>query len=133
MFAGQVIVGGSIETKMGKLTGVLIDNGDDKVYQQMPATSKEMFTQWMDAAQKKCFEQGLTTITDCGLNYDDVEAIDALQKTAEENSVDFNTETLPWILKLSEHTGKLQDVAVKFQTQLQQLLAADIMPEQNEQ
>ena len=62
-----------------------------------------------------------------------LKAIDALQKTAEENSVDFNTETLPWILKLSEHTGKLQDVAVKFQTQLQQLLAADIMPEQHEQ
>ena len=66
---------------MGKLTGVLIDNGDDKVYQQMPATSKEMFAQWLEAAQKKCFEQGLTTITDCGLNYDDVEAIDALQKS----------------------------------------------------
>ena len=79
--AGQVMVGGSIETIMGKLTGVLIDNGDDKVYQQMPATSKEMFAQWLDAAQKKCFEQGLTTITDCGLNYDDVEAIDALQKS----------------------------------------------------
>lgn len=79
--AGQVIIGGSIETKMGKLTGVLIDNGDDKVYQQMPATSKEMFTQWLEAAQKKCFEQGLTTITDCGLNYDDVAAIDALQKS----------------------------------------------------
>ena len=79
--AGQTIVGGSIETKEGKLTGVLIDNGDDKVYAQMPATSKEMFTQWLEAAQKKCFEQGLTTITDCGLNYDDVEAIDALQKS----------------------------------------------------
>jgi len=31
------------------------------------------------AAQKNCFAVGLTTITDCGLNYTDVEAIDSLQ------------------------------------------------------
>ncbi|MFX5324561.1 hypothetical protein ABTC67_18050, partial [Acinetobacter baumannii] len=33
-----------------------------------------------NAAQKNCFEQGLTTITDCGLNKADIELIDALQK-----------------------------------------------------
>ena len=32
------------------------------------------------AAQQNCFEQGLTTITDCGLSYKDVETIDKLQK-----------------------------------------------------
>ena len=78
--AGQTIVGGAIEVKDGKLTGVLIDNGDDKVYEQMPAPTKEVYTQWLVAAQKNCFEQGLTTITDCGLSYQDVDAIDALQK-----------------------------------------------------
>ena len=79
--AGQIIVGGSIETKDGKLTGVLIDNADDKVYQQIPAATKETYQQWLQAAEKNCFEQGLTTITDCGLNYDDVDAIDTLQQT----------------------------------------------------
>ncbi len=79
--AGQTIVGGSIETKEGKLTGVLIDNADDKVYQQIPAATKETYQQWLQAAEKNCFEQGLTTITDCGLNYDDVDAIDTLQQT----------------------------------------------------
>jgi hypothetical protein len=79
--AGQTIVGGSIETKEGKLTGVLIDNADDKVYQQIPAATKETYQQWLHAAEKNCFEQGLTTITDCGLNYDDVDAIDTLQQT----------------------------------------------------
>lgn len=78
--AGQTITGGSIEVKNGKLTGVLIDNGDDKVYAQIPAPTPEIYTQWLLAAQKNCFEQGLTTITDCGLNYKDVEGIDALQK-----------------------------------------------------
>ena len=79
--AGQTIVGGSIELKDGKLTGVLIDNGDDKVYQQIPAPTKETYQQWLSAAEKNCFEQGLTTITDCGLNYDDVDAIDTLQQS----------------------------------------------------
>ncbi len=79
--AGQTIVGGTIEVKGGKLTGVLIDNGDDKVYAQIPDPTKEMYTQWLQAAQKNCFEQGLTTITDCGIDYREVDAIDALQKS----------------------------------------------------
>lgn len=78
--AGQTIVGGSIEVKNGKLTGVLIDNADDKVYAQIPDPTKEVYIQWLQAAQKNCFEQGLTTITDCGIDYRDVDAIDALQK-----------------------------------------------------
>ncbi|MCW3087619.1 MAG: amidohydrolase, partial [Sediminibacterium sp.] len=78
--AGQTIVGGSIEVKDGKLTGVLIDNADNKVYAQIPAETKEMYTRALQAAQKNCFAQGLTTITDCGLGFRDVDAIDALQK-----------------------------------------------------
>jgi predicted amidohydrolase YtcJ len=78
--AGQTIVGGSIELKDGKLTGVLIDNADDKVYQQIPAPTKETYQQWLNAAEKNCFAQGLTTITDCGLNFEDVERIDTLQQ-----------------------------------------------------
>lgn len=78
--AGQIMVGGSIEVKNGKLTGVLIDNADNKVYAQVPHPTKEIYIQWLQAAEKKCFEQGLTTITDCGLSYQEAEAIDTLQK-----------------------------------------------------
>ncbi len=78
---GQTIVGGAIEMKNGKLTGVLIDNADNKVYDQIPAATKETYTQWLQAAQKNCFAQGLTTITDCGLSFRDVDAINELQKT----------------------------------------------------
>ncbi|MEK7199483.1 MAG: amidohydrolase, partial [Bacteroidota bacterium] len=78
--AGQIMVGGSIEVKNGKLTGVLIDNADNKVYAQIPDPTKEVYIQWLQAAEKKCFEQGLTTITDCGLSYREAEAIDTLQK-----------------------------------------------------
>jgi predicted amidohydrolase YtcJ len=78
--AGQTIVGGSIETVNGKLSGVLIDNGDNQVYAQIPAPDKALYKKWLQAAQEKCFQQGLTTITDCGLSAADVDAIDALQK-----------------------------------------------------
>jgi predicted amidohydrolase YtcJ len=78
--AGQTIVGGSIDVKNGQLTGLLIDNADNKVYDQIPAPTPELYTQWLEAAQKNCFAMGLTTITDCGLSYHDVDKIDSLQK-----------------------------------------------------
>jgi predicted amidohydrolase YtcJ len=56
--AGQTIVGGSIETKDGKLTGVLIDNADDKVYAQIPDPTKEVYIQWLQAAQKIVLNRG---------------------------------------------------------------------------
>ncbi len=83
--AGQSVVGGSIELKNGKLTGVLIDNADDKVYAQVPNPTKELYIKWLKAAEKNCFAQGLTTITDCGLNYQEAEGIDALQKEGKLN------------------------------------------------
>ncbi len=81
----QVVEGGTIETKDGKLTGVLIDNAVKLVTAKIPSPSKEDYTKWLGAAAKNCFAQGLTTITDCGLNYRDVEMIDALQKDGKLN------------------------------------------------
>ncbi len=78
--AGQTITGGDIQVANGKLTGVLIDNADNAVYAKIPAPTKEDYTTWLQAAQKNCFEQGLTTVTDCGLNADDVELLDELQQ-----------------------------------------------------
>ena len=83
--AGQTIVGGSIEVKNGKLTGILIDNADNKVYAQIPPPTKATYVQWLQAAEKNCFAQGLTTITDCGLHHTDVAAIDTLQKEGKLN------------------------------------------------
>jgi predicted amidohydrolase YtcJ len=48
---GQRLTGGAVETKNGRLTGILIDNA-----------------------------QGLTTVTDCGLDRKDIEGIDSLQR-----------------------------------------------------
>jgi predicted amidohydrolase YtcJ len=78
--AGQTLTGGSIEVANGKLTGVLIDNAVGLMYKVMPEPDKKTFEKWLVAAQQKCFAQGLTTITDCGLDHHVVEAIDMLQK-----------------------------------------------------
>ncbi len=76
----QKLTGGEIETKNGKLTGLLIDNAVDLVTAKMPASAINDYIKWLTEAQKNCFEVGLTTVTDCGLMYNDVQTIDGLQK-----------------------------------------------------
>lgn len=82
---GQTIVGGEVETKNGVLTGVLIDNAKGLVYGSIPAVNKQTYTQWLEAAQKNCFAQGLTTVTDCGLDISDINFIDTLQQEGKIN------------------------------------------------
>ena len=82
---GQTIVGGEVETKNGVLTGVLIDNATDLVYGSIPAVTKQTYTQWLQAAQQNCFAQGLTTVTDCGLDMSDINIIDTLQQEGKIN------------------------------------------------
>ena len=77
---GQKIDGGEIETIDGSLTGVLVDNAVELVSKIIPTATKADYEKWLLAAQKNCFAQGLTTITDCGLMYTDVAAIDTLQQ-----------------------------------------------------
>lgn len=77
---GDTISGGSIETKNGALTGILIDNAVRILEAKLPTPSKPVYTKWLDKAQQNCFAQGLTTITDCGLPYQDIDMIDTLQQ-----------------------------------------------------
>jgi len=79
--AGQTIEGGQFTMQAGKLTGLLIDNAVGVVEKQVPAATQEDYKDWLTAAQQNCFATGLTTITDCGLSPDDVDKIDALQKS----------------------------------------------------
>lgn len=72
--------GGEIETKNGVMTGILIDNAVSYITGIIPKPSKADYEKWLLAAQKNCFAQGLTTITDCGLMYNDIEMIDTLQQ-----------------------------------------------------
>ena len=77
---GQTLVGGEVETKNGKLTGILVDNATDLVSSFIPGATKEDYIKWLTTAEKNCFAVGLTTITDCGLMYTDVDGIDLMQK-----------------------------------------------------
>jgi predicted amidohydrolase YtcJ len=76
----QKIVGGEVETINGKLTGILIDNAETFVQKVVPTPTKEDYAKALKEAQRNCFAVGLTTIVDCGLNKNDVELLDALQK-----------------------------------------------------
>ena len=83
--ANQNLQGGEIETKKGKLTGLLIDNAVDLVTSKMGANTTDDYVKWLTLAEKNCFAAGLTTIADCGLMYNDVETIDGLQKEGKIN------------------------------------------------
>jgi predicted amidohydrolase YtcJ len=78
--SGQTLAGGSIESKGGRLTGLLIDNAVDLVTRVIPKPAYSDYEQWLTKAQQNCFAQGLTTITDCGLMYQEVDAIKTLQE-----------------------------------------------------
>ncbi len=78
---GQKMEGGDFVVEEGKLTGLLIDNAVGVVERNVPAATKEDYKNWLTAAQKNCFATGLTTITDCGLSPNDIDMIDALQKS----------------------------------------------------
>jgi predicted amidohydrolase YtcJ len=77
---GQKIVGGEIETRGGKLTGILIDNAEQLVQLKIPELSPAESEERLNAAQRNCWAQGLTTVTDCGLDRIDIERVDSLQK-----------------------------------------------------
>ena len=80
---GSRVWGGEIELKANKLTGILIDNAIELVTIKIPPPSKEQMRKALLDAQRNCFEVGLTTVDDCGLNVDEVELIDSLHKSAE--------------------------------------------------
>jgi hypothetical protein len=79
----QELVGGDMITEAGKLTGVLVDNAMDLVAKYIPALSDQELKKLVLQAQKNCFAAGLTTIDDCGLNYQVVEKLEKLYKSGD--------------------------------------------------
>jgi len=76
----QKLTGGDMLTKMGKLTGVLIDNAVGLVESKIPAPDAKLAEKILTDAQRNCFAAGLTTIDDCGLGFEAVDFIEKLQK-----------------------------------------------------
>ncbi|HEY8931026.1 MAG TPA: amidohydrolase family protein, partial [Mucilaginibacter sp.] len=76
---GQTIIGGTIQTIGGKLTGIMVDNAQGIITRKIPPpTDQYIQTAFLDA-QKNCFAVGLTTVDDCGLPYTMVNTIASLQ------------------------------------------------------
>jgi len=80
---GTKLIGGEVETKDGKLTGILIDNAVELVSKNIPAPNFQQKKSALLQAQTNCFAVGLTTIDDCGLQYADVKVIEELQQSNE--------------------------------------------------
>jgi len=74
------LTGGDMLTENGKLTGVLIDNAVALVESKIPAPDEKMAEKILLDAQQNCFAAGLTTIDDCGLDFEAVDFINKLQR-----------------------------------------------------
>ncbi|AHF16334.1 amidohydrolase [Niabella soli] len=81
--AGDTISGGTYQVKNGRLTGLLVDNAMDRVAAKIPDPSPTVMKTLVLRAQQNCFGVGLTGIHDCGLDYEAVDKIAALQQSGE--------------------------------------------------
>ena len=75
------VLGGTVVTKNGQPTGVLIDTPMELVEAILPKPTLEEKKQALVAAQEIGFKYGLTTVDDAGLNKEDILLIDSLQQT----------------------------------------------------
>jgi predicted amidohydrolase YtcJ len=70
---GEVIL-----NKNGKTSGVLLDNAMDAVRDLIPPLTNAERERALFEAQQKCFEAGLTGVTDAGLPYYIIDLVDAM-------------------------------------------------------
>lgn len=80
---GDKLTGGEIVVNDGKLTGLLIDNAVDLVAAKMPAPDATQTKAALALAQANCFEVGLTSLHDCGLDFKTVELVESMQKSGD--------------------------------------------------
>lgn len=75
------IEGGEILKQDGELTGVLIDNPMELVEDKFPEPTLEEQKRALLEAQKICFDLGLTTVSDAGLDKQVIELINDMQES----------------------------------------------------
>lgn len=81
--AATKLVGGDVFVQNGKPTGVLIDNAIDLVGKIIPNANAAQAKEALLKAQQNCFAAGLTTIDDCGLDFEQVEHIEQAYKSGD--------------------------------------------------
>ncbi|WP_019989910.1 amidohydrolase [Rudanella lutea] len=78
---GSKLAGGEVVLDaQGQPTGVLVDNAMQMVRRVIPQPDDQDKERMLLAAQKMCFSYGLTSVSDAGLNRNDIELIERLQK-----------------------------------------------------
>jgi predicted amidohydrolase YtcJ len=70
--ADTKVDGGEIVLKDGEPTGILIDNAMELVSKHIPDITKRQRKKGLDKAQNRCFAVGLTSVTDCGLDKNEI-------------------------------------------------------------
>jgi predicted amidohydrolase YtcJ len=79
--AGSRLDGGEVVLDAARQpTGVLVDNAMNLIKRVMPQPDATDKTRMLLAAQKLCFSLGLTSVSDAGLNRDDIDLVEKLQK-----------------------------------------------------
>ncbi|WP_417876784.1 amidohydrolase [Winogradskyella sediminis] len=73
------IEGGEVLVENGELTGILIDNAESLVMNHWPNPTRNEMVNALLEAQKICFDLGLTTVDDAGLDKETIKIIDSLQ------------------------------------------------------
>ncbi|MDP2060173.1 MAG: amidohydrolase [Flavobacteriaceae bacterium] len=77
------VSGGEVILKNGEPTGVLVDAPMRLIRNVIPVFSRKQQIQALLDAQEICFRNGLTTISDAGLDRNVIELIDSLQQTGD--------------------------------------------------
>ncbi len=75
--------GGEIVKKDGEITGVLVDNPMGLIYAVIPPTDLNTRIRALKDAERICFDNGLTTVDDAGLDRATIELIDSLQQAGD--------------------------------------------------
>ncbi len=77
------VEGGEIVKQDGKLTGILVDNPMGMVDAVIPKPDRPTQIRALKDAEQLCFQYGLTTVNDAGLNRSTIELIDSLQQSGD--------------------------------------------------
>ena len=84
LFKSANIPGGEILRRVdGMPTGVLIDGAADSLLSRIPAPNSAAKTTALQEAQRRLVAKGLTTVTDAGLDVDDITLLDSLHGTGD--------------------------------------------------
>jgi predicted amidohydrolase YtcJ len=72
---GESVFGGDVVVKNNELTGILVDNAMKKVMDVIPARSDSEKKAALRDAQSNCWRVGLTTVSEAGLDWNDIQLI----------------------------------------------------------